>query len=233
MRELGIRLAFVAATVFGVTTLSAQVAEAQYCQSNVECGSGFACQGGQCVQVGAQVQVQVQGQGGYQQQPAPPPPQGGYAQPQPYAQPQAVYQQQQRPTHTVTRPTWGLLGPGIGLLVGGYVAEIFVGLFGGLAMGFDSAVTGSSYDGNAFFYSSLIPVAGPIAQMAVVDFDDGWMPWLLLDTILQVGGLTMIILGAAIQQEVEVYAELDDGVDLAVLPTFGTDGAGLSATLRY
>ena len=74
---------------------------------------------------------------------------------------------------------------------------------------------------------------GPIAQMVVVRADEGWMPWLILDSILQVGGLTMIIIGASIQQEVQVYADLGDGVDLAVAPTFSHQGGGLTATLRY
>lgn len=217
-------------------------ADAQYCRGNVDCGAGWVCNQGTCVQ-GASVQVGVQagpaqGTGtvtvtGAQPQPVPPPPQ----QPPPQQPPPPQYAPQYAPqpapaTRYEERPIWGLIGPGIGLLAGGYVLNILVTGIGAAVIAAEDSIDGSSSTlADEFFYTGLIPAAGPWVQLAIMlaDGREDWGPWLVLDGILQTAGLTMIILGAAITQRVAVRADLGDDVELAVSPSLG----GMNASLTW
>lgn len=183
-----------------------------------------------------------------QQQPEatpPPPPQqapGGYvvvqpAQPQSYVvqtQPQQqVYaqpvQQRQPVEVTHTRIRWGLVGPGIGLFAGGWVANWLTGAVGTLAVAF----SGSDSTGDYFGWS-WVPVVGPWVNAAIAGnqgFDE-LMGVHILWGVLQTGGLLMCILGTVLQEETtEIRYVQGDGPQIAVLPWADANGAGASVSV--
>ncbi len=224
-------------------TAGMDTAAAQSCTTNAECASGYVCGAQGLCEAGAAVTVQgsagdgqVTGQVVVQQpqpQPQPQPqsvPPPGYA-PQPvYAQPQPA----PPPPRYEERPIWGLIIPGISMLAAGYVVNVLVSLIGGAVIGFDTAVTGTGYSGNDFFYTGLIPAAGPFVQMAVTRGDEGWLPYLLVDGLIQTAGLTMIILGAVLRTSERVAAiELDDGVRLTFAPAPTQGGMAIASSLTF
>ncbi len=80
-----------------------------------------------------------------------------------------------------------------------------------------------------------IPLAGPWIQLAVKPTSDrdGWLPYLVIDGLLQIAGLTMLILGVSLRETVTVYSEGPAGFELAVLPSAGPDGGGLGLVGRF
>lgn len=170
-------------------------------------------------------QVVVQGQ-------APPPPQ-----PQPYyaPQPQPVYAQPAYPPpaqparpaqpRTVTRPNLGLIVSGAVLLGVGWVANII----SGLPAGDDPFDSGSEPEWDAFRLTSIIPVAGPWIQLGVKPTtfaQDYWAPWLIIDGLLQLAGVTMLIVGIATPRTQTTVAANEGGLQMALVPRVGPDQAG-------
>jgi hypothetical protein len=127
----------------------------------------------------------------------------------------------------------GLLGGGIGLLAGGYVASIFTTLFTGIVGAFS---TGGSYTAdslNNYVTFGFIPIIGPWVQLGFAPpfADTGLYVWLAVEGLLQAGGLTMIIFGAL----GEDYTEFRPiaGLDLRLQPILSASTQGVSATLSF
>lgn len=195
---------------------------------------------------------------------APPPPQAQvYVQPQPA--PQSVYVTpgvpqatqcpvgatmevdrwgRQRCMVTVTRHgiNGGLLGGGIGLLAGGWVASWFTGLvvtvFGAVGCAFSGSVGSSSCawtssTADNFWAWSWVPVLGPWVQMGYTwnNADVGIYAWLAVEGLLQAGGLTMLIFGAL--GEEQTVLEPAPGYALSIQPIVSPSVQGLSARLSF
>lgn len=138
---------------------------------------------------------------------------------QPYQQP---YQQQPR---TEERAHVGLIvGGAVMFGVSWLVHGALISPFGGWSLDF-----GYDPQWESFRYAGLIPLAGPWIQMALKPGslnDDGWGTYLIIDGLLQAGGLTMLILGATITETVTVYGDSRTGPSLS----FGIAPGGLSAS---
>lgn len=209
--------------------------EAQACGPGALCPAGYACMNGVCQPYAPEGQVQVQVQGQYppqqqypQQQYPQQYPQQQYQQPQYYAPPQ----QQPAPprqTRTERRPIIGLVVPGAVLLgVSWIIHAAVVSPFAGWSID-----RGYQPEWDAFRAWGLLPLAGPWIQLAIkpdTGGRDGWDPYLVIDGILQAGGLTMLILGLAIQERHEVYVDNEraPGPQFAVLPMVTPEYSGLS-----
>ncbi|HJL16909.1 MAG TPA: tetratricopeptide repeat protein [Sandaracinaceae bacterium LLY-WYZ-13_1] len=146
------------------------------------------------------------------------PVQGQPVQGQSYAQPGQSYQQ--APTRTESRPRWGLFIGGTIMFAVPWVITWSAGLM--LDEGGDATAL------------SFIPAAGPFILLGEIT-DDFILPTLLvIDGLLQTAGLVMAVLGIALQSEVEVRAELDEGLRapaLALRP-MGVPGAGAGLALE-
>ena len=125
----------------------------------------------------------------------------------------------------------GVIGGGIGLLAGGYVANIVISGIGAIFIAAGDAITEEDTIADEFFYSSLVPVLGPWIQLGIMQSYgyEGWAPWMIINGVLQAGGLTMIILGATLTTRVAVHADLGNGVELAFTPAL----TGGRATLTF
>lgn len=165
-----------------------------------------------------------------QGQPAPP---AQYAQPQPYYAPppqpayqQPVYAQPAQPAQprTVTRPNIGLIVSGSVLLGVGWVTNFITGL----PAGDDPFTSGSEPEWDAFRVTSLIPVAGPWIQLGVKPTafsQDYWAPWLIINGLMQVSGVTMLIIGASTSRT-ETVAAAEPNFRMAFVPQLGPVRAG-------
>ena len=166
----------------------------------------------------------------------PPPPQY-QPQPQPYYAPQPVYQQpvyaqpvyaqpvRQGTSRTVTRPNVGLIVSGAVLLGGGWVANIITGL----PAGDDPFSSGSEPEWDTFRGVSLVPVAGPWIQLGVKPTtfsQDYWAPWLIIDGLMQVAGITMLVIGIATPRTETVVAERATDFQWALVPQLSPGHAG-------
>jgi hypothetical protein len=114
--------------------------------------------------------------------PAYPPPQ------QPYYYPPAP-----RPTVMTSKmtPNWGLFAAGLSLWVTAWALDMIV----------------TYYFANDQPWESAVPVAGPLIQLTDghrwLDFQEAG---LVIDFIIQLGGLTMAVLGISIRHQVTVHA---------------------------
>lgn len=136
------------------------------------------------------------------------------------------------------RVNGGLLGAGIGLLAGGWVLEIvstLVTTVGGVigcsvGAGCDWITSGRF---NTYSWSGYVPVIGPYIQMATLwnNADPGMYAWLLIEGLLQAGGLTMLIFGAL--GEDEMVWEPIAGLDVQFAPMLSATTQGMSATARF
>ncbi|MGE0787572.1 MAG: hypothetical protein AB7S26_17995 [Sandaracinaceae bacterium] len=166
----------------------------------------------------------------YQTHPYPQPqPYQPQFQPQPYVQPQPVPQ----PTeHTRSRPIWGLVASGAAVLgVFYFLHAVLVSPLAGWSLDF-----GLQPEWGTFRWLGVIPLAGPWIQAAIKPGswdDDGWAGYLLATGLLQAAGLAMLLVGVLVQETETYYADLGGGVELGVLPTVTTEGAGLMALGRF
>lgn len=196
--------------------------------------------------VGVEVGVGSNQGGVYVGQP-PPPQQQVYVQPQPqqvYVQPQPVYQPQpiyapqpQRQQVEVERPHIALIVPGAVLWGVGWILNFIVGLPAG-----DDPFSSdpSENDWDAFRFCSLIPLAGPWIQFAVMPpegsaEDNYWPLWLVFDGLLQALGATLLFIGIATPQRVLTYAESDspESFQISFSPSVGPEHAGVGLSGRF
>lgn len=183
-------------------------------------------------------------------QPAQPYPQGPYGQPvygQPYPQPYAQPYPQALPYYypppppsrgrgrlvvgqrTETRSVRAMWVPGLVLLAAGWLGDIAITpLANSLSTDRDPAA-----EEDAWAWS-LVPVAGPIAQL-VIGAPHPAIP--VMTGLFQIGGLVLFAVGVASQEQVRVpiyQGDPDDPtatrVDLGVAPTAGGGQIGLTVT---
>ena len=86
-----------------------------------------------------------------------------------------------------------------------------------------------SGDATSYFCSSLIPIAGPIAQMVLAGDMTWTIPILAVMDGVEIAGLIMAIVGT-VGSETEVRTEVGA---LSFHPWAGTQGAGLATTLSF
>lgn len=142
------------------------------------------------------VQGQVYVQPGYGQpvatQPAP-----GYAQPAP---------------RTEERVHVGLIVAGAVMFgVSWLLHALLISPLAGCSL---SSSSGCSSTWEDFRWTGALPLVGPWIQLGIKPGglgNDGWGPYLIIDGLLQAGGLTMLILGATITETVTVYGD-NEGV---------------------
>lgn len=220
-------------TTLAIAVLALALASTGRARAQEGCAPGQPCvvvvpqppPDGATVQVQGQVQVQVQGQGYVQ-------PAGGYVQ-QGYGQP-AYGAPQQAVEVQSTRLRWGLIGPGIALLAGGWVVNWIVGTVGLIDMGFSTVYTGEQAE--ALFAWSFVPLVGPWVDAGFWAGDserEGYVGIHVAMGILQLGGFVMCILGTVFPEEVTEmqYVFGEDGPALAVAPWANGQGGGLSVSL--
>jgi hypothetical protein len=129
----------------------------------------------------------------------------------------------------------GLIAGGIGMIAGGWIANMLVGSLGGWHDGNDCSLdfaggcmrTPSVFDPawSDFRTDSAIPLVGPILQATVRPAgDDLWPVWLTIDEILQIGGLALLIAGAALMPGDSAPST----PSLAVMPMLSPSTVGLT-----
>jgi hypothetical protein len=175
-----------------------------------------------------QQQVMVAPQVVAPQQMACPP--GTTLMPDRYGQPACMEQYMRHRIHG------GLLGGGIGLFAGGYVASILTTAVSGLIGAFNVAFGTSGYsasDLNTYFTFGYVPIIGPFVQLgfAPPNTDGGLYAWLVVEGLMQMGGLTMLIFGA-IGEEYLDYRPIA-GVEVQLRPMLSASTQGMSATVTF
>jgi hypothetical protein len=78
----------------------------------------------------------------------------------------------------------------------------------------------------------VFPVVGPFIAMGTAHPEGPALSVLLLDGILQTGGLVTLIAGAAAKRDVLVWTG-QQGAELRVDPVIGMSGAGFGLTTKY
>jgi hypothetical protein len=195
------------------------------CSGPPTCPAGRSASGDDCVLAGGENVMAQQPPPGYQaQQPPPgyenqPPP--GYGTPgyQPVYGAQPVGQPRQ-----VQRPRMGLAIMGIVMFAVSWVVPTVIGLS-------IAPEDGISDD----FYFMAVPLAGPFIMTGLVE--NSWpIAFFVLDGILQLAGLTALILGFTLKSTVTVYSENEDEQKFAIMPWVapGSGGAaGLTVMQRF
>ena len=123
-----------------------------------------------------------------------------------------------------------------GLIVAGAVVLGSVWALTIVTAAVTSAVTDSNRTGKNIAYAA-IPIAGPLISLADPDNDtEDYAVALVASTIVQTGGLTMLILGLTLEREVPVSSAALGGADggslhLATGPVPMGTGAGWALTL--
>lgn len=113
----------------------------------------------------------------------------------------------------------GLVISGTIILVVGYVTSLVVALF----------ATAVGDEGSGFGY---IPVLGAFIQGAVGG--EGLLTYGIIDSAVQIVGLTLLIIGIVGHDEVETgYVHNESGFRFQVLPTVSAQSAGFSALGRF
>jgi len=170
-----------------------------------------------------------------------PPPQQQYQQAPPqYGQPQQQYVQ---PQYAQPQPQF-VQAPGqvqprteqrshVGMIVGGTVVLGVSWLLHGALIsplaGW-SADRGYQLEWESFRYLGLVPVLGPWIQLAIKPSglsDDSWGPYLVVNGILQAGGLALLIVGASVRETDTVYGSRENGGPYVAV---GATGNGLQLT---
>lgn len=228
------RLASLASFLIALGTSSTVFA--QTISAEASCAPGQPC-GGTVVIQEAPAPPVGQPSGTIVVQPAAPTAPPGYVVTQPaYAQPTYVVQQappRQAIERRSSRMRWAMVGPGIGLIIGGWVGNWLTGIVGTVDMAFSS-----SDDGGTYFGWSWIPWVGPYVNAAFYadSPDEGYLAMHLLFGVMQTAGLLLCILGTVLREETVTleYALSDDpeAARLSVLPWASADGAGAMLSIR-
>jgi hypothetical protein len=133
-----------------------------------------------------------------------------------------------------SRPGQALLISGIVVLAAGWAGAIAIGAFGGyhdrtcidIGFGSCSLPPGTSWDPawDDFRASSLAPIAGPWIELAVKppSGPDGWVPWLVIDGILQGAGAILLFVGIGL-----MGSDDEEPPPVAVVPMVSPSQAGL------
>lgn len=136
-----------------------------------------------------------------------------------------------------------LMAAGYGVFGLGWALDLIIGPFGGyqdrtcINLGYlggcRGLAPGTSFqpEWDNFRAFSLIPIAGPWMQLAAkpASYDDFWVPFLVVDGILQGAGLIVAVVGTVLL----IQDEQVEAPSVAVLPTFSSDGAGLEVAGRF
>jgi len=150
------------------------------------------------------------------------------------------------PSRRATISTWLMVGGGA-LLGAGWATNALGGLGAGWGCsgGGGGGSLGSYYGGGGgcqhseawenFRSLSLIPVAGPFAQLAALPDDargdgNGWTGWLIASAAVQMSGLALILVGMAMKLG-DLATPAEDAIVL--MPTLSPDEAGLSVSGRF
>ncbi|MBO6939057.1 MAG: hypothetical protein JJ863_29075 [Deltaproteobacteria bacterium] len=157
-----------------------------------------------------------QQQPGYGQQPA-------YGQQQPYGYQGARYHREPYVegmtlppnAQVVSRVRTGLLVPGIAMFVGGYISMVFTYSF----------IDGFSGDPPA---TMLIPLIGPFFLMP--DASESGRLLLGFDALLQIGGMTMLVLGATLKAK---YVTWYGDSNIRVTPLASRSGGGMQMSVAF
>jgi hypothetical protein len=124
-----------------------------------------------------------------------------------------------------SEPITELIIAGTAIAAGIYVLGIPV------TLGIDVGLDGDADDVSAFM---AIPLVGPWVAMGASqqpDIEDYYGP-LIASGVLQAGGMTLLVIGAALRRDVQVPIADADGPTLAVLPWALDDaGGGLALTI--
>jgi hypothetical protein len=127
------------------------------------------------------------------------------------------------------------MAPRTGLIVGGSILLGSVWLINILAGAATEATCGdavlSTMPCPPALWPVYIPVVGPFIQMGFLNNDvnrTAYLAGLAFDGIVQLGGLTMIILGATLRHRVPIMAQR-----WQVSPTILSGGTGLAYSLRF
>jgi len=117
------------------------------------------------------------------------------------------------------RVSWGLAGAGIGMLAGGWIAEILTTAFSTLDSRFSSR---SDYVGWGY-----VPIVGPWVQMTDLppDTNSSYYLWLGFEALLQDAGLILLICGL-VGEDYEEYRPIAAG-DVRVRPIVSATVQGL------
>lgn len=138
----------------------------------------------------------------------PPPPPGYYVAPPPPAPYYVVPARRKVVVGYEDRPRWGLFGGGLGMFLAAYLPTMLIGV----SLGSDI--------GQRNFTALAVPVAGPLFYL---DIDPVTRAFLVFDTLIQAGGLAMLIVGLAAKRRVPVYERV------AVAPLLSPNVAGVAA----
>jgi hypothetical protein len=158
------------------------------------------------------------------------------AQPQPavqYAPAPVPVRQRQAVEVRSSRLRWGMIAPGIAMIVGGWVANWLVGLPGAFAVREEHG-SGSSTD---YYGWAWVPVIGPFVDAGFFASGRyaGFLALHLVFGVLQSAGLVFCILGTVLREEVVqvryVLGDDPNGPRLSVLPYADQHGGGLMATI--
>jgi len=120
--------------------------------------------------------------------------------------------------HIETRPRWGLVIAGGAIFLAAYLGAVFTWMF-------DWMIRSALGDDDYGFVEVVVPIVGP--WLALSDADAELKPLLIADSVVQVAGLTIFVLGFAIEREILVFAP-GDGTRVALMPAIGPRSAGLT-----
>lgn len=129
-----------------------------------------------------------------------------------------------------TTRDWRLVGAGAGLALGSYVLNLVGTLFWvAIPNGASSIdpITPTWNHREELFFWSLVPVAGPLAQIGYAEED--WQVGLFIgSSLLQIAGFAMAIAGTARRIEVTPREGAAPAPGVSVVPYASSTGAGLT-----
>jgi hypothetical protein len=162
--------------------------------------------------------------------PQPQCPAGSVMQVDAYGRPQCMVET------TRHRVSGGLLGGGIGLFAGFWVASIVTGLVEGVALSFGCAFSSGCSAGSPgdVIAWGFVPLIGPLVQLAYFPgvTDSGLYAWHIVESAVQIGGLVMLIFGA-IGEDVTELTPVGATYAMHLRPIATPTTAGLSFDVTF